>query len=134
VADLIQGNSEMPKALALFPSEGKKTNEETYLNENVLGHTFLNKAFRANYTSGNDEFSIFIVENSTPEETRFIVNAYLKSGGIDEEDSEAGRYMMKDGNNGTIFLAWKDSRIVIISGLSKDQSDIADKYTSEILK
>jgi len=42
--------------------------------------------------------------------------------------------MLKDGYNGTIFLSWKDNYIVIISGLSKDQSDIADKYTSEILK
>jgi hypothetical protein len=42
--------------------------------------------------------------------------------------------MLMDGYNGTIFLAWKDKRIVIISGLAKDQAEIADKYTSEILK
>jgi hypothetical protein len=42
--------------------------------------------------------------------------------------------MIADGYNGTIFLAWKDKKIVIISGLAKDQSEIADKYTSEILK
>ena len=41
---------------------------------------------------------------------------------------------LHDGYNGTIFLAWKDNRMVIISGLSKDQADIADQYTSEILK
>jgi len=42
--------------------------------------------------------------------------------------------MLKDGYNGTIFLAWKDSLMVLISGLAKDQADIADKYISEILK
>jgi len=42
--------------------------------------------------------------------------------------------MFKDGYNGTIFLAYKENKIVIISGLSKDQSEIADRYTSDILK
>jgi hypothetical protein len=39
-----------------------------------------------------------------------------------------------DGFNGTVFLAWKEKRIVIITGLARDQADIADKYTSAILK
>ena len=42
--------------------------------------------------------------------------------------------MLTDGYNGTIFLAWKDKRIVIISGLAKDQAELADNYTAEILK
>jgi hypothetical protein len=62
------------------------------------------------------------------------VEAYLAATGIDAVDSEIGRYMLKDGYNGTVFLAWKENRIVIISGLSKDQSEIADRYTSEIFK
>jgi hypothetical protein len=41
---------------------------------------------------------------------------------------------LKDGYNGTVFMTWKDNRIVIISGLSKDQSEVADRFTSEILK
>lgn len=60
--------------------------------------------------------------------------AYLKSAGIEPEQSEGGKFVFADGYNGTIFLSWKDDRIIIISGLAKDQADIADKYTSEILK
>jgi hypothetical protein len=134
IADMLPGSSEMPSALALFPESGKKINEETYINESVLGHKFLNKAFRANYESGNDIFSIFIMESIIPEERRKSIEAYLTAAGIDSVDSETGKYMLKDGYNGTIFMAWKENRIVIISGLSKDQSAIADKYTSEILK
>jgi uncharacterized protein (DUF1330 family) len=76
------------------------------------------------------------MENSTIEETRKSVESYLTAtgSGIEEVASETGRYMIKDGYNGTVFLAWKENRIVIISGLSKDQSDVADKYTSEILR
>jgi hypothetical protein len=134
VADMITGGSEMPSVLSLFPETGKKINEETYINESVLGHKSLNKAFKATYESGNDNFSIFIMENITPAETRKSVEAYLTATGNEAADSEIGRIMLKDGYNGTIFLAWKENRIVIISGLSKDQSEIADKYTSEILK
>src|SRR5450759_5805757 len=65
VADLIKGGKEMPSALSLFPATGKKVNEEIYINESVLGHKFLNKAYKADYESGNDTFSIFLME-STP--------------------------------------------------------------------
>jgi hypothetical protein len=54
-------------------------------------------------------------------------------GNIEPDQSES-RYIFTDGYNGTVFLAWKDDLMVIISGLAKDQADIADKYTSEILK
>ena len=134
VATMLEGNSEMPSVLSLFPEVGKKVNEEIYINESVLGHKFLNKAFKAIYVTGNDSFSIFIMEKNSPAETRKSVEAYLAATGIDAVDSEIGRYMLKDGYNGTVFLAWKENRIVIISGLSKDQSEIADRYTSEILK
>ena len=134
VADILAGKPEMPSALSLFPQAGKKPNEESYINESVLGHKFLNKAYKANYETGTDTFSIFIMENSKAEETRHTVDEYLTATGTEPVDTEIGRYMLKDGYNGTIFLAWKDKKIVIISGLSKDQSDIADLYTSEILQ
>jgi hypothetical protein len=133
VADLIKGGKEMPSALSLFPATGKKVNEEIYINESVLGHKFLNKAYKADYESGNDTFSIFLME-STPKETQKTVDAYLAATGTEATEAEIGKYMLKDGYNGTIFLAWKGNRIVILSGLSIDQSDVADKYISEIIK
>ncbi len=133
VDNLISGESKMPAMLSKFPEIGKKKNEETFINESVLGHKFLNKAFKADYQVGSDNFSIFILENNSPEETRKTVDAYLKATGQDASDSGSGKYVLADGYNGTVFLAWKDNQVVIISGLSKDQSAIADKYSSEIL-
>ncbi|MDO9341378.1 MAG: hypothetical protein Q7T72_12745, partial [Bacteroidales bacterium] len=134
VANMLEGGSEMPAVLSKFPEIGRKMNEETYINESVLGHKFLNKAYKAIYEIGSDNFSIFIMENSSTEEARKSVEAYLAATGIDAVESGSGKYMLKDGYNGTVFLAWKDNLIVIISGLSKDQTEIADRYTSEILK
>ncbi len=134
VAEQLDGTVELPSTLAMFPVAGKKVNEETYINESVLGHKFLTNSFKANYTAGTDDFSVFIINEATPAELNKTVNDYLTSAAMDAVDSESGRYMLKDGYNGTIFLAWKNKTIVIISGLSQDQSDIADRYTSDILK
>jgi hypothetical protein len=134
VSGMLKGESKMPAALSQFPETGKKINEEIFINENVLGHKFLNKAFMANYETGSDAFSIFIIESNSPAETMKSVESLLTSAGMDLPGAGSGRYMLKDGNNGTIFLAWKENSIIIISGLSNDQSDVADRYTSEILK
>jgi hypothetical protein len=134
VNDMITGDTKMPDILAKFPVEGKKLNEETYINESVLGHKFLNTAFKATYEVGNDNFAIYIQENNSPAEAHESVGKYLTSAGMDSVDTETGKYALADGYNGNIFLAWKNNTVVIISGLAKDQTDIADRYTSEILK
>ncbi|TAL62413.1 MAG: hypothetical protein EPN88_13315 [Bacteroidetes bacterium] len=134
VANELEGDSKMPAVLSMFPDIGLKVNEETFINESVLGHKFLNKAFKATYEVGPDNFSIFFMQSSSPEEARKSVNAYLLATGMDSTESESGGYLLKDRYNGTVFLAWKENMIVIISGLSNDQSEIADRYSSEILK
>ena len=134
VSDMLNGDSKMPAMLSRFPSNGKKINEETYINESVLGHKFLSKAFKTNYEVGSDNFSIFIQEHNSPQEAARSAEDYLKSTGIEAVESASGKYALDDGYNGTVFLAWKDNIVVIISGLAKDQAEIADQYTSEILK
>jgi len=134
VSNMLGGDSKMPSVLSQFPETGKKLNEETYINESVLGHKFLNKAYKAIYEVGSDNFAIFIMEKNSPEETVKSVDDYLAATGMDPVGAGSGRYMLKDGYNGTIFLAWKENIIVIISGLSKDQTDVADRYITEILK
>ena len=124
----------MPSMIQQFPQEGKNQFEETYINNNVLGHNFLNNAFKATYTIGPDSFSVFIIQEASVEDTNKTVNTFLASAGIDPVEENEGKYVINDGYNGTVFLAWANSRIVIISGLARDQADIADKYTSGILR
>ncbi len=133
-ADMLKGENVMPSPLSQFPETGKIENGEAFISENVLGHKFLNRAFKANYITRSDNFSIYIIENRLPEDAIKSVEEYLTSVRMDSPGAGSGRYMIKDGYNGTIFLSWKDNLIVIISGLSADQSDVADRYTSEILK
>lgn len=134
VAGMLPGEAVMPAIITQFPAEGKTANDEVYINESVLGHQFLEKAFRANYEVGSDKFSIFIFDKSSPAEVLSTVNAYLQTVKTDTVDEDDGKMAINDGYNGTVFLSWKGNRVVAISGLAKDQSDIAEKYTSQILR
>ena len=134
VSNMLEGDSEMPAVLSKFPDMGRKNNEESYINESVLGHKFLNKAFKATYEVGPDNFSIYIIEGQSNKEIWECAESYLDFAGIDVIESVNGKYLINDGYNGPVFLAWKENYAVIISGLAKDQTDIADKYTSDILK
>ena len=134
VANMLGGETDMPALLSKFPDENRKVNEETFINESVLGHEFLNKAFKADYLVGTDNFSIYLIKFNSPQEALKTGKAYLSAAGVDLVESNNVKCVISDGYNGTVFLSWYDDTMVIISGLAKDQSDIADKYTSEIIK
>lgn len=134
VENMLTGNSELPAQLTKFPSEGKKLNEETFINENVLGHGFLNSAFLANYSIGNDNFCIYFIQKESTADIFQMAKAYLNTAGLETFLTDENRFVFNDGYNGTIFVAWKDTMMVIISGLAKDQTDLAYKYTMDILK
>jgi hypothetical protein len=134
VADMLPGEAVLPKVLSDFPEEGRVRNEETYIREGVLGYEFLQGAYKAVYQAGETTFSIFIFDKPSPEECRKTVNIWLSKAGVDPDDSLTGNYVIREKYNGDIFLSWKESRMVAIQGLAKDQTDIAGRYTSEILK
>jgi hypothetical protein len=134
VANMLGGETDMPALLSKFPDENRKVNEETFINESVLGHEFLNKAFRADYSVGTDNFSIYLIKFNSSQAALKTGKAYLAAAGVDLVESNNVKCVISDGYNGTIFLSWSEDTMVIISGLAKDQADIADKYTSGIIK
>src|SRR4030043_774583 len=133
VAGMLGGDTKMPDLLTRFPDGGKKLNEENYINESVLGHQFLNKAFKASYEAGSDNFNIYLMKFNTTQEAFSTAEKYLALSGIEPDQSDSGKYVFTDGYNGTIFLSWKENMIVMISGLAKAQTDIAVKYPSVIV-
>jgi proline racemase len=131
---MLHGDSDMPAVLKELPETGRKKNEETYIKESVLGHEFLTGAFKALYEVGDTPFSLFLFKKGSGSDALKTVSDYLKSAGLEVDDPSVGKYVFKDGYNGDIFLSWKDNTIVVISGLSKDQTDLAGRYSTEILK
>ncbi|HCI56051.1 MAG TPA: hypothetical protein PLN06_04095 [Bacteroidales bacterium] len=133
VADMLPGDSSLPKTLREFPESNKVNNTETFINKEVLGHEFLSEAFKAQYEINGTAFSIYLIEKDIPDEIQEMAKKYLSKAELEPENLYEGKYIFRDGYNGDIFLAWKNTRMLIIQGLAKDQSAIADRYTSEIL-
>lgn len=131
---IIDGSSEFPAILFDFPTEGKAVNEEMYIAENVIGHEFLSDAFRVNYNIDGRRFIIYLFTEEISGSLSEMVHEYLERLDLDSESVSEGKYAFKDGYNGDIFLALKGERMVLITGLGNDQSDIAEKYITEILK
>lgn len=134
IADMLPGDPSMPSLLSEFPENGKARYTEIYINRDVLGHGFLNDAFCARYEMEGASFALYFFEKDSPEKVTECVSAYLQKTGMEPDESQEGKYMLRDGYNGNIFLSWKGNRIVIIHGLEKDQSALADRYSSEILR
>lgn len=134
IADMLPGDASMPKTVTEFPDNNRVKNSERYINESVLGHEYLNRGFQAEYQIDGTTFNIILIDKETAAETAKTAASFLAGAGLEPNSAEEGKYCFRDGYNGDIFLAWRGTRMVIISGLAKDQSAIADRYTGEILR
>lgn len=62
VAEKLEGEPSLPKAVQAFPERGKIVNSEAFTARNYLGHSFLNFAFKADYQDNGETFQVFIIE------------------------------------------------------------------------
>ncbi len=134
VDEAIEAEKVYPAALGLFPLEGKKINEEMFVSENVIGHSFLSDAYRASYTVNEKSFVIYLFGREKSEEIDSMVQKYMSRQNLDVENQTEGKATFEDGYNGEIFLAWKNKLMVLITGLESTDSDIAVNYISKILE
>jgi hypothetical protein len=134
VEEAIQADTEFPELIKAFPLEGKVINEEMFVSENVIGHSFLSDAFRASYKSDGKSFIIYLFARDNSSEIGTMVQNYLARQNLDTDNQPEGKSTFKDGYNGDIFLAWKSDRMIIITGLDAADSDFAGNYISKILK
>jgi len=132
--NILGGDKAIPELLSRFPEENKKKNEELYINESVLGHKFLNGALKAMYEDDGSTFYIHLFRGESDKDIREKAETYLRSAGIEPVNTGDDRYMFTDGYNGNVFLSFRNNLMVIITGLAKDQADIAGKYSSRILE
>lgn len=132
IAERIEGGNEFPSLLKLFPAEGLIANQETYIMEGVLGHEYLHDAFRASYELDNDRFDIYLFESkerdSISEMARRLAGEAFVAG------DESFKYVFEDGFNGLIFMALQGERLILISGLDRDKTAVADRYITMMLK
>jgi len=130
---MLEGSSEFPSGLALFPEKGRQENSEMYIAENVMGHEFLNRAFRANYNIDDNRFTIYLFIENSDAENKEMLEQYLSDHGLTPGDMPGGKFYFEDGYNGYVYLAWGDETVVLISGLREADTNLANEYIGKIL-
>jgi hypothetical protein len=130
----IEGTSEMPATLDLFPEAGKLQNEELFIAEGVLGYSYMRKAYRARYETDGKDFYIYIFNHADEAANRAMLKEYLGRQAMGPDDSADGRFFFTDGYTGEIFLGWKENMTVLVNGLKADDAALAGDYIDKILK
>lgn len=130
---LLEGTTEFPETLQLFPEGGKKPNQEMFISENVLGHEFLANAYRSSYGVDESDFDIYLFKADEPGQLSRMLSGYLKRHDLDTGGEASGKVTFRDGYNGTIFLAWKNNIMILLSGLGEKETDLANSYIDIIL-
>lgn len=130
----LEGTSEMPATLALFPEAGKLPSEELFIAEGVLGYSYMRKAYRARYETAGKDFYIYIFNHANEAANRTMLKEYLGRQAMGPDDSADGRFFFTDGYTGEIYLAWKENMTVLVNGLKADDAPLAGEYIDKILK
>ena len=133
VEAMLDGTDIFPEALALFPDRGKKENSEMYIAENVLGHEFLNDAFRASYNIDDNHFEIYLFTENTDTENQQMLDKYLSKYELYPGEEPGGKFYFEDGYNGFIYLSWEHNLVILISGLKADNTELANEYLNNII-
>jgi len=130
---MLKGTTGFPDELALFPAEGKQLNSEMYIKENVLGHAFLNDAFRAGYNIDGNRFTIYLFTENSDVENKKMLELYMSNYGLSPGDGPGEKYYFEDGYNGYVYLAWREGLVILISGLKEEDSGLANDFMSKII-
>ncbi len=131
ISGRIEGRNTFPALLEAFPAEGKLANQETYLLESVLGHEFLRGAFRVSYEVSDDRFDIYLFDCTTAEEASAM--AARLAGDAYRGGEDTFKYVIEDGFNGLLYMALDGRRMIVISGLGRNEMDLAEHYIDRML-
>ncbi len=77
LAGVLKGTTLFPKALELFPKEGKIEGSERYIAENFMGHSFLHSAFLADYEIKGNKYEVFVIEAANDTLANQLIGDYL---------------------------------------------------------
>jgi len=133
VEAMLDGSDKFPDALALFPGRGKQENSEMFIAENVMGHEFLNNAFRASYNIDDNHFEIYLFTENTDKENQQMLDKYLSKYKLYPGDEPGGKFYFEDGYNGFIYLSWEHGLVILIAGLKENNTELANEYFNNII-
>jgi hypothetical protein len=120
----------LPEVLHLFPEEGKEDLSDAYIAQNFLGYSFFSSAFTARYKN-DGEFQLFIIR-AGPEETRHMLDEYMKMLKENKFYKKDNLWIMNDPFNGTIFLELKGNYLVGV--INTENEPKAADYIARVIQ
>ena len=130
VSKTLGGEKELPEAVSWFPEDNKIQYSGKFIAKGFLGHEFLNEVFTAEYSVGNNIFSLFIIHREEPTGCKKIISDYYRFLKKQEEPDE-GYQLINDPYNGKIMMIWEDNFICGIFNL--DDEKLGKEYL-ELIK
>jgi hypothetical protein len=118
----------LPKQLSVFPEDGRVKNSDRYIKTDVLGQDYLQNGFKMEYDQKGKQYTIFVIEGTTPEETAlnlYKYRAYLDGASeLSEELIGLGEqaFVGNDSFYGTVIFSRKNHFIIEVLGLSDRQA------------
>ena len=134
IAATLDGPSEMPGIIKMLPAEGRLTNGEVFLTESVMGHAFLENAYKIKYTLDGKKFDLFVFTKENAEQCREMISAYLDWADVEGVDPSSEKIFLEDKYNGPVFIRQKGPKLVLVNGLQKEDFGITLNISEAILK
>lgn len=116
LADNIESGEGPPRALSVFPEQGKVDHSEKFIPDGFLGYPFLVYGYTADYRLDGEAFEMFIIEAATELEAERAVSLFLRENGILPESLDEGYYSVEDRYHGHVDILWKDELIIGVQG------------------
>jgi hypothetical protein len=126
VAEKLGEKGSLPSLLYSFPEEGKKKNSEKFIAKNFLGYSFFHSAFTADYELSGRKFKLYVMEGTSQEECRNMIQNYLQQTGTARKTVAEGRYTLLDPYHGEMDFTWKGKYIWGVLNLG--ESALRSKY------
>lgn len=134
VADQVESKvavkAELPPLLRFFPREGLVANSEKFILQNVLGFAFLHHGYLADYRAEDQEFELFIIEGTSPQDAKGMLDQYLESqrrAGQPAQTLSQG-YHVRDRYSHNIFLALSGRLILGVMRIEDGHEELGKKY------
>lgn len=136
VAAKVAVEAELPPLLRFFPREGLVANSEKFILQNVLGFAFLHHGYLADYRWEDQEFELFIIEGTSPQDAKGMLDRYLES------QRQAGQpartitqgYQVRDRYSRNIFFALSNRYILGVMRIEDGQEELGKKYLQRLLQ
>jgi hypothetical protein len=134
VARKVPVKGQLPPLLRLFPAEGLVANSEKFILQNVLGFGFLHHGYLADYHVQGQEFELFLIQGTGPQDAQGMLDQYLDSQG------RAGQiprtiplgYQVKDRYSHNIYIALSGNLVFGVMRIQDGFENLGQKYLARL--